>query len=63
MHITIGPHMCTHLQCTMRRLFTRNSSGLLAPGDIFKNHQKYLIDRYFFLKLTTRWKIEKIKFL
>ena len=27
-------------QCTMRTRESRNSSGLLAPGDIFKNHQK-----------------------
>ena len=47
----------------MCRLLTRNSSGLLAPGDIFKNHQKYLIERYFFHKLTTRRTIEKIQFL
>ena len=27
-------------QCTMRTRESRNSSRLLAPGDIFKNHQK-----------------------
>ena len=43
---------------TMRRLSSRNSSGLLVPGDILKNQQKYLIRRHFF-KLTTRRKIEK----
>ena len=48
--------------CTMRTRESRNSSGLLAPGDIFKNHQKYLMKRHFFFKLTTRRKIEKIQF-
>ena len=48
------------LQCTMHTLKSRNSSGLLALGYIFKNHQKYLIERHFFLKLKTWRKIEKI---
>ena len=50
------------VQCTMCCLLNRNSSGLLAPGGIFKNHPKKMIERHFFLKLTTRRKIEKIQF-
>ena len=46
----------------MCTLSTRNSSGLLAPGDILKNPQKYVIERHFFFKLTTRRKIGKIQF-
>ena len=49
-------------QCTMRTLESRNSSGLIAPGYILKNHQKYLKERHFFFKLSTRRKIEKIQF-
>ena len=47
------------MQCTMCCLLNRNSSGLLAPGDILKNPQKYLGKRHFFSKLTTRRKNEK----
>ena len=49
--------------CTMCCLLNRNSSGLLAPGDILKNPQKYVGKRHFFSKLTTRRKIEKNQFL
>ena len=51
-----GPH------CTMRTLESRNSSGLIAPGHISKNHQRYSKERHFFFKLSTRRKIEKIQF-
>ena len=49
-------------QCTMRTLESRNSSGLIAPGHISKNHQRYSKERHFFFKLSTRRKIEKIQF-
>ena len=48
--------------CTMRTLESRNSSGLIAPGHISKNHQRYSKERHFFFKLSTRRKIEKIQF-
>ena len=48
--------------CTMRTRESRNSSGLLAPGDVFKNHPKETIERLFFFKLTTRRKIDKFQF-
>ena len=51
---------CCH--CTMRTLESRNSSGLIAPGHISKNHQRYSKERHFFFKLSTRRKIEKIQF-
>ena len=51
-----------HSQCTMRTLESRNSSGLIAPGHIPKNHQRYSKERHFFFKLSTRRKIEKIQF-
>ena len=50
------------LHCTMRTLESRNSSGLIAPGHISKNHQRYSKERHFFFKLSTRRKIEKIQF-
>ena len=46
----------------MRTLESRNSSGLIAPGHISKNHQRYSKERHFFFKLSTRRKIEKIQF-
>ena len=48
--------------CTMHTLESRNSSGLIAPGHISKNHQRYSKERHFFFKLSTRRKIEKIQF-
>ena len=53
------PNLKTPTHCTMCCLLNRNSSGLLAPGDILKNPQKYLGKRHFFSKLTTRRKNEK----
>ena len=35
--------------CTVCRLSSRNSSGLLAPGDILKNQEKYFIKWHFYL--------------
>ena len=53
---------CAFHHCTMRTLESRNSSGLIAPGHISKNHQRYSKERHFFFKLSTRRKIEKIQF-
>ena len=50
------------IQCTMRTLESRNSSGLIAPRYILKDHQKYLKERHFFFKLSTQRKLRKFNF-
>ena len=49
-------------QCTMRTLESRNSSGLIAPGYILKNHQKYLKERHFSLSYQLGGKLRNINF-
>ena len=48
--------------CTVCCLLNRNSSGLLAPGDILKNPQKYVGKIHFFLSQQPGGKLRKIHF-